>query len=271
MRIFNALLSLAVATAAAGLADTVTLRSGRVVNGTYLGGSSRQVRMEVGDRIESFEISDVTKIEFGTAAAPAQSEERPMLRRAPSAILRPDPVETAAASAPAGPLNIQLPAGTNFVVRMIDGVDSERNRVGQTFQASLDEPVIMDGNTVIERGTDAVVKLVDDKQSGKLAGRTVLTLDLVSLKINGRMVDINTQSVQQASESRTGRTGKVVGGTAALGAVIGAIAGGGKGAAVGAASGAAVGAGAQVITKGQQVKIPSETRLTFTLDTTVRI
>jgi hypothetical protein len=143
--------------------------------------------------------------------------------------------------------------------------------VGQTFQASLDEPVMVGGETAIARGADVIVKLVDEKQSGKLTGRTELTLDLVSIRVDGRMVDINTQSVSQASESRTGRTAKVAGGTAALGAIIGAIAGGGKGAAIGAGAGAAAGAGAQVITKGQKVKIPSETRLTFALETAVRI
>jgi outer membrane lipoprotein SlyB len=85
------------------------------------------------------------------------------------------------------------------------------------------------------------------------------------------MVDLNTQSVSRASDSRGNRTAKVAGGTAAVGAIIGAIAGGGKGAAIGAGAGAAAGAGAEVVTKGQRVKIPSETRLTFVLDNAVRI
>src|SRR6202011_4661218 len=104
-----------------------------------------------------------------------------------------------------------------------------------------------------------------DKQSGKFEGKTVLTLALQQVSINGRMMDITTADVSQASSSRGGRTAKVVGGTTALGAIVGAIAGGGKGAAIGAASGAAVGTGVQVFTKGQRVRIPSETRLSFTL------
>ena len=68
--------------------------------------------------------------------------------------------------------SIELPAGTSLVIRMIDGVDSERNTVGQTFAASLDEPVRVNGETVIPRGADVMVKLVDDKQSGKLTGKT---------------------------------------------------------------------------------------------------
>jgi len=163
----------------------------------------------------------------------------------------------------------QLPAGANLVVRMIDGVDSEKNSVGQTFAASLDEPVMLNGQVLIPRGADVTVKLVDAKDSGKLTGRSELTLDLVSVRINGQMVDINTQTVSRESSSRGQRTAKVAGGTAALGAIIGAIAGGGKGAAIGAGAGAAAGAGAEVVTKGQKVKIPSETRLTFVTETPV--
>jgi hypothetical protein len=148
---------------------------------------------------------------------------------------------------------------------MIDGVDSEQSRLGQTYRASVDEPVLVNDQTAISRGSDCVVKLVEDKESGKFAGRTVLTLALQQVMVNGRMVDVTTGDVTQASSSRGARTAKVVGGTTALGAIVGALAGGGKGAAIGAASGAAVGGAAEVLTKGQHVKIPSETRLTFTL------
>jgi hypothetical protein len=148
---------------------------------------------------------------------------------------------------------------------MIDKVDSNVARLGQTFRASVDEPVLGNGQTVIPRGADALAKLVEDKQSGKFEGRTILTLALTDITINGQMIDTTTGDVSQASSSRGARTAKVVGGTTALGAIIGALAGGGRGAAIGAASGAAVGGGAEILTKGQQVKIPSETRLTFTL------
>ena len=145
------------------------------------------------------------------------------------------------------------------------------NRVGQTFAGSMDQPVTMGGETIIPRGADVVVKLVDAKESGKLTGRAELTLDLMSVKVDGRMVDIDTQSVSRESDSRGQRTAKVAGGAAAVGAVIGAIAGGGKGAVIGAGAGGAAGVGAEEVTKGQHVKVPSETRLTFVLDTSIRI
>jgi len=257
-------IGLTVVLAGSAWADTVTLRSGRVIQGTYLGGSARQVRIDSGNQVQTLDVGDIAKIEFTAAET---SEPAPLAPRADSGkVFRPDTTSTAAIRSAA-----ELPAGTNIVVRMIDGVDSQTNTVGQTFAASIDEPVMLNGDSVIPRGADVVVKLVDSKESGKLTGRSELTLDLVSVKVNGRPVDINTQTVSRESASRGERTAKVAGGAAALGAIIGAIAGGGKGAAIGAGAGAAAGAGAEVVTKGQRVKIPSETRLTFVLDTPVRL
>jgi len=257
---------LAFACAGLALADTVTLKDGRVIQGNYLGGSPRQVRMEVGDQIQNLDVDRIARIEFSGAAAAAPAP----LPQDPEPVARPYRPGPDNAPPPAQSAGVELPAGTNLVVRMIDGVDSEKNRVGDTFAASLDEPVMLNGYTVIPRGVDVVVKLVDAKSSGKLTGRADLTLDLVSVKVNGRPVDINTQTVNRESSSRGARTAKVAGGTAAVGAIIGAIAGGGKGAAIGAGAGAAAGAGAEVVTSGQKVKIPSETRLTFITDTPVR-
>jgi hypothetical protein len=270
MRLFSMAIGLV---ALAGLisADTITMKSGRVIQGTYLGGTARQVRVDDGNQIQTLDVTDVSRIEFSgsapASAPPPPPAAQPLPNRSDN-VFRPAPVE---APPPARFAGGELPVGTNLVVRMIDGVDSEVNRVGQTFQASLDEPVMLNGETVIPRGADVVVKLVDAKESGKLTGRAGLTLDLMSVRVNGRMVDINTQTVSQESASRGARTAKVAGGTAAVGAIIGAIAGGGKGAAIGAGAGAAAGAGAEVITAGQRVKIPSETRLTFVVDTPVRL
>jgi hypothetical protein len=160
---------------------------------------------------------------------------------------------------------MQVPAGAQIVVRLIDPVNSELDSLGQTYRGSVDQPVIVDGQTVIPRGADAVAALVEAQKSGKIQGRTVLTLDLRNITLDGRAYDVTTTGVAQASASRGARSAKVIGGATALGAIIGGIAGGGKGAAIGAGSGAAVGTAAQVATSGQKVNIPSETRLTFTL------
>jgi len=253
------------------MADTVFFRDGHTVNGSFVGGDARTIRVAVGDRVETIRVADVDRIAFG----------EPERAYAPPA-LRTPPEEPAYRSAPAPPPppsrrddfadRAMIPSGTVLSIRMVDSVDSERDYVGQTFKASLDEPVLdSGGRTLVPRGADVVVKLVDDVQSGKIEGRTVLTLDIVSLRVNGRDVDVDTTSITEQSSSRTARSGKVIGGTAALGAIIGAIAGGGKGAAIGAGAGAGAGTVAQVATKGQRVRIPSETRLTFTLQQPVRL
>jgi len=249
--------TLAIAIVTLCSADTLTLQSGRVVHGQYLGGDARQIRMAVGDRVDTFEVGEVSNLQFGGDRDGDRDRDRNR-ERSESPAPAPPPQQNASYGA-------QIPVGTPITVRMIDGVDSEQTRLGQTFRASIDEPVTVNGQTVLPRGADCVIKLVEDKESGKFAGRTVLTLALQQVSVNGRMIDVTTGDVSQASGSRGARTAKVVGGTTAAGAIIGALAGGGKGAAIGAASGAAVGGTAQVLTKGQRVKIPSETRLTFTL------
>jgi hypothetical protein len=143
--------------------------------------------------------------------------------------------------------------------------------MGQTYRASLDEPIMVNGDVVVARGADLTVKLVDDKQSGRVTGQTVLTLDLESIVIDGRTIPLATEEVTRASGSRTRKTGIATGGLAALGAVIGGIAGGGKGAAIGAVSGAGAGAATTVMMKGERVSVPSETRLSFTLQQPLKI
>jgi hypothetical protein len=251
-----------------GLADSITLRDGRVVTGTYLGGDSRSVRFAGGERVESFSIDQISTISFGSAGRSERRDDPPPPPPPPARDRFEERREQRVDRDQGG----ELRAGTALTVRMIDSVDSERDQMGKTFRASLDEPVVDgNGNTIIPRGADVVVKLVDDRESGKLAGKTILTLSLASIMVNGRMVDVNTMNVTEESSSRTARSGKVIGGTAAVGAIIGAIAGGGKGAAIGAGAGAGAGTIAQVATKGQRVHIPSETRLTFTLQDPVRL
>jgi len=79
MRLIYAGMALTFATLAFG--DTITLKNGNVINGNYLGGTARTVRVEVGDNIQTLDVSDITRIEFGgtpvpLAAAPRQESPR---------------------------------------------------------------------------------------------------------------------------------------------------------------------------------------------------
>jgi hypothetical protein len=264
---FMRLLHIAVAFVAAAvcLADTITLKDGRVIQGTYLGGSARQVRVGIGDQIQTLDVTDVARIEFGDGA--------PVAEPAPPPVAREERREERRDESPQPPvLGITLPAGTSFVIRMIDAVDSQTAKVGQNFAGSLDAPVVdSSGQTIIPRGADVVLKLVDAKQSGKIAGRTELALSMMSVRVNGQMVDIRTQTVTERSTNRAGRSAGAIGGGAVGGAILGGILGGGKGAAIGAGAGGAGGAAVELATSGQRVRVPSETRLRFVLDNPVRI
>lgn len=252
-------------------ADTLVLRDGGTVQGTYLGGDARTIRMDRNGAIQSYDIGRVQSVIFNdNGAAPPPPP--------PAAANYPPPQSgnyqagNVQSPLPApGPTGIQIPSDTEVKIRMIDAVNSDTAYLGQTFRASLDEPIYANGQQVVPRGADVLTKLVQDQQSGKIEGRTSLTLSLQTITINGRPVDVTSTDVREESSSRGKRSAGVIGGGAALGAIIGGIVGGGKGAAIGAGSGAAVGTGAEVLTSGQKVKIPSETRLTFRLHAPVQL
>ena len=173
---------------------------------------------------------------------------------------------TPAVPPPPQPKTVTVPSGSIISVRMIDSVDSAVNKTGQAFKASLDAPIVVDDRVVVPKGADAYVKLVNASSAGKIQGRSELTLDIQSIIFQGKTYNISTTDVKQAGASRGKRSAATIGGGAVLGALIGGLAGGGKGAAIGAAVGGGAGTGVQVLTKGQQIKIPSETRLDFTLE-----
>ena len=165
----------------------------------------------------------------------------------------------------------ELPSGSSIGIRTIDAIDSEKNREGEEFRASLEDPITIGNDVVAPKGADVKLRLASERESGKLTGKAELTVQLVSVTVNGKVVPVNTSSVSEYSGSRGARTAKSAVAVGAIGAVIGAIAGGGKGAAIGAGAGAAAGAGTQVFMKGQRVRIPSETVLTFTTEGPVKL
>jgi hypothetical protein len=215
-------------------ADTLRLRNGQAVEGTLLEANARQVRfLANGEDVKTYSIADVSAIEFSQKQT-------------------------------AGKSDALVPAGSAVTVRLNDPIDSDINHAGETFQASLAEDLIVDGKTVAPRGADAIVKVVRVEQSGKLRGREEVALALDQITIDGKKYPVTSGFAQVSGESRGKESAKVVGGSAALGAIIGAIAGGGKGAAIGAAAGAGAGTTVQVL-RGERLKIPAETQLTFTV------
>ena len=148
------LLTIVLGLASLCLADTITFRDGHTVNGSYLGGDARTVRMAVGDHVESYSVSDITNIVFSGETRVTSRAPEPRRDQAPPE--EPRPMRRDRANGPV------LPVGTVLTIRMIDSVDSQRDTVGQTFRASLDEPVMdSNGDTLVPRGSDVMVKLVE--------------------------------------------------------------------------------------------------------------
>jgi len=157
-----------------------------------------------------------------------------------------------------------VPAGADISVRTNETIDSRDPSDSRSYSAQVDRDVVDSrGNVTIPRGSDAalVVRNVGDNR---------IALDLQSVTIDGERFVVNSESINQNGREGIGgnkRTGEFVGGGAVLGTLLGAIAGGGKGAAIGALAGGAAGAGAQVLTKGDHIMVPSETLLNFRLET----
>ncbi len=166
---------------------------------------------------------------------------------------------------PPPPRRLTIPSGTTLAVRLVDGIDSETSQPGQTFHATLDSPLAVEGDVAIPAGYDVEGHVVDVKSAGKFAGQSVLALQLDRISAGGKYYNVQTDQYRRQGSSRGKNTAEKVGAGAGIGAIIGAIAGGGKGAAIGAAAGGGLGGGVQAATKGQQIKLPSETVLNFTL------
>lgn len=195
-------------------------------------------------------------------------------RQPEAAAQTPPPADNTAAQAPPpppSPKKLIIDQGTPVTVRLIDPIDSEKNQTGDTFHATLNAPMSSDGEEAVPAGVELTGHLVSVKSAGKFAGQSEVVLQLDKLSAGGKTYSLQTDQYKKTGSSRGKNTAEKVGGGAVLGSIIGAIAGGGKGAAIGAAAGAGVGGGVQAATKGQQIKLPSETVLNFTLQAPITV
>jgi hypothetical protein len=256
-----------------GFADTLELKDGRVLQGRYLGGTQAVLRFQVNGDVQTFPTNDIVGLTFtrnsGSAPAPAAAPP-PQEEPAPASVPSQAAPHPAAANSYAGG-DVSVPAGQSILVRMIDGVDSSKNHVGDLFHASLETDLNVNGVLVARKGTDVYGRLASSDKGGTFSGKSELQLELTRLVIDGRDYPVVSSDYNVQGKSQGSSTAKKVGGGAVAGAIIGAIAGGGKGAAIGAAAGGGAGAGVQILTKGDRVKVPSETLLEFRLQQPVMI
>jgi hypothetical protein len=269
-------------------ADMITLKDGRQIAGLIEDGNIQQVHIRTEGRTETIAVDEIQSIQFGVSVA---APPRP-LTSAPAPVLAPAPPQPAAAIAPratpqptpiaatppgwrpdsaSGPVpsttpqpgSITLPIGTEIAVRTIDRIDSKKADLSHEYAASLDDPIVVGGVTVVPANANAVLKIVEAQGPG-LTHNASLSTALVAVIINGQRVNVETGKLDSKAGSRAKRTAAGAGIGAGAGAGIGAAAGGGVGAAAGAGAGAAVGTVVGRVT-GKGVEIAPETRFTYTL------
>jgi hypothetical protein len=161
----------------------------------------------------------------------------------------------------------EIPSGATIKIRMIDRLSSAEARVGDTFRATLEEPIAVNDKELYPRGADVAGRIVDVHQSGRLSEPGELDLVLNTVSSAGRTSSLRVTPLVMKGDSHGKSNATKIGGGAALGAIIGAIAGGGKGAAVGTVAGGAAGTGAAAATGKREVEIASETVLSFVTST----
>jgi hypothetical protein len=245
------------------LSDTLILKNGQRVSGYFEGGSARVLKFRGNDgSVKDYDILSVQQLQFGdektASATPPTTTSSPRLIPGNERVARP-------ASSSAANTAFTIPTGSKVVVRMIDSVSSETQKVGDPFVAVLDEPIHSSGLEVVPKGVDVRGRISNVNEAGRVAGSAQLGLELTQIIVNGVPYSLTTAEYSEVGESRGGQTARRAGLGAAIGAGIGAIAGGGKGAAIGAGVGAGGATAVQVLTKGEKLNIPSETKLEFTL------
>jgi hypothetical protein len=251
-------------------ADRVKMRSGKVIEGMFMGADSKSVRILLEDgQVSEVPLSDAVAVEF-SARKPAPP---PPPAPAPKPAAKPPAAAPAAAPAPPPkPASrvVTVPAGTAINVRLTQAIDVDTSQAGMTFKGVVDDPVTVGGSIVIPRGASAILQAAKVEQSGKMKGSDKITLKVNAISIGGMVHEVATSYVETKGKGEGKKTGRKVGGGAGLGAIVGGIAGGGEGAAIGAAIGGVT--GAVMSASGEEhLQLPAETRLQFQLTTAVSI
>jgi hypothetical protein len=200
-----------------------------------------------------------------------QADAAPAAARADPAPAAAPVTQATAPATPPPPAPVTVPSGVALSVRLIDPIDSSTAQPGDTFHATLDAPIAVDGNVVVPAHYGVEGHVVNAQASGKFAGQALLVLQLDRIKVGDKSYSIQTDQFSQKTSSRGKNTAEKVGGGAIAGAILGGIFGGGKGAAIGSAAGAGAGTGVQAASKRPDIKLSSEKVLSFTLQAPVNI
>jgi len=209
-----------------------------------------------------------------TAPIPATPERHAIASAIPASsagISVPTSSTMARAVPPVPAERIDVPNGTELVVRLTESLSSEVNEKGDTFLASLASPIMIGDRVVIPADAGVEGKVVDVENAGRFSGRPRLAIQMTRLTYNGNIYDLRSSQYAKQGASRDVRSIATIGGGAGVGAIIGGILGGGRGAAIGSVIGAGAGTGAQATSKAPQVKLPAETVLSVRLQSPLSV
>jgi hypothetical protein len=226
-------------------ADVLELKSGKVLTGTYVGGTAGTIRFETSQGVQVIETGQALALTFTAGGASSAA--------APAAAAAPATAPAAVAPA-AAPSSVSVPAGTTLVVRMLDGASSNDSK-GKRFTTTLETDLVIDGQMVAKAGSKIYGRVENATKAGRYVGKSSLDLRLTEITIGGLLVPIMTGPYAQAGEGSLRKAAR----GAAAGAAIGAIADDEAG------KGAAIGAVASGVKKGQPVVVPPGTLMEFTL------
>lgn len=176
-----------------------------------------------------------------------------------------------APEAQAKPPSVIIGQGTPITVRTETTLSTKNAKTGDTFTATLAEPIVIEGRVVAERGSRVKGRVVNSDPGGRVKGVAILSVRLIQMRAGDREVEINTSVVARKAHTTKRKDATEIGIGAGVGAAIGAIAGGGQGAAIGAASGGAAGTGLVLATHGDPAVLPAESVLTFQLTVPVTV
>jgi hypothetical protein len=164
-----------------------------------------------------------------------------------------------------------VPAGTSLTVRLGSSLSSKTSHSGDTFQATTSSSIRRNGEVLIPAGSTVSGVVVDAKERGKIKGQGELDLQLTAINVRGRSYPLSTVVVSQTLKGKGKRTAVTTAGGGGAGALIGGLAGGGKGALIGMGVGAGAGLVGGAFTGNQQIELPAETPVTFTLSSSLHL
>ena len=160
---------------------------------------------------------------------------------------------------------VTIPEGTTLYVRLLDPIGSASDASGETFRATLDGPIVVNGIVAVEKDVNLTGKVLVARSAGHLQTPAELVVTLTSLEVGGKTYEILTSDRSWRGHSHKKRNAELIGGGAGVGALIGALVGHGKGAAIGAGIGAGGGTATAYATGKKDISIPAETPLRFIL------